>query len=368
MNIGIDVSLLKINLAGMGVYVKEMIEKFSSLDNENHYFLFTNADFLCEISVGANFEVVKNKVKPHILWLKVVLPFLLKKNKIDVFWQPDHILPIKVKGIKYYVTIHDLSGYKLQNVALKKVEIVSKLFMKKTCKDASKIITISEYTKRDIIDCLSVDPEKIEVIYNGDSPYKKPTIITKEQNEVCKKKYNIKKPYFLFVGTINPRKNVLTIVKAFNKTKVKKDSQLVIVGEYGWNSQDVRNEIEKSEYKDDIIVTGYVSESEKEILYRNASCFVFPSILEGFGLPILEAMSVGIPVITSNVSSLPEVGGDAAIYLSNYNDSDELSQHMIGVLDLSDEKRKEIAQKGIEQANKFSREECAEKTLKLITA
>ena len=368
MNIGIDASLLKINLAGMGVYVKEMIERFSAIDSEDQFFLFTNADFSCKLTTGKNFTIVKNRIKPHIVWLQLIVPVLIKKYKIDVFWQPDHILPIKVKGSDYYVTIHDLSGYKLHNVALRKVETVFKLFMPRTCRDAKKIITISEFSKKDIIETLHIEPDKIDVIYNGDSPYRKGSHISDIEKEECLRKYSINKQYFLFIGTINPRKNVVTIVKAFNHLRERgKNAQLAIVGEYGWNSEDVMNEIEISPYKDDIKVTGFVSELEKEIFYRNARCLVFPSLLEGLGLPVIEAMSVGTPVITSNNSSLPEVGGDVALYINDCLDSSGLSKLMTDILEMNEEQYHILQVRGIQQSKKFSRQECAEKTLSLIT-
>lgn len=367
MNIGIDISLLKINLAGMGIYVKEMVEFFSLLDKKNSYYLFTNSEIKCDLNIGCNFHVIKKEVNPHIVWLQLTVPKLIREYKIDVFWQPDHILPPRIPGVDYYVTIHDLSGYKLHNVALKKVEIVFKLFMKRTCQDAKKIITISQYSKKDIIETLSVDPNKIEVVYNGDSPYRGTDLTTKETIEKCFHKFNVECPYFLFVGTINPRKNVITIINAFNKFRKNNFAQLVIVGEYGWNSQNVMDAVKDSKYKDDIKITGYVSELEKEIFYRNAKCLVFPSILEGFGLPLVEAMSVGLPVIISNMTSLPEVGGDAAIYLNNYLNSTELANLMCRIIQMNENEYDEICNKSIDQSKKFSRKECAVDTLKILT-
>lgn len=368
MNIGIDASLLKINLAGMGIYVKEMVELFSVMDLENHYFLFTNADFACQINVSERFVIIKKEVKPHIIWLQTVLPKLLKEYKIDIFWQPDHILPPKVKGIDYYVTVHDLSAYKFHNVAMKRVEIVYKTFLKRTCKDATRVITISQFTKRDMIETLGVPESKIDVIYNGDSPYKGECRLKRSEMQECLDKYHVSKPYFLFVGTINPRKNVLTIVKAFHEFRERNvmSAQLVLVGEYGWNSDNVLQEIKESKYLDDILVTGFVSESEKEILYRNSSCFIFPSILEGFGLPVLEAMSVGVLTILSHVSSLPEVGGEAAYYLADLFDYKEMADRMVDIMTMKPEDKKKVQALGYEQASKFSREDCARKILALF--
>lgn len=369
MNIGIDISLLKIKLAGMGIYVKDMIEYFSELDVKNNYFLFTNADVICDLKMGKNFQIIKTNLKPHILWLKIQIPLLIKKYKIDVFWQPDHILPPKVKGVRYYVTVHDLSAYKMNNVALKRVEIVYKLFLKNSCKVADKVIAISKFTKNDIVQTLNIPEDKIKVIYNGDSPYKKESTLKHEEIANCINKYGISDRFIIFVGTINPRKNVLTLVRAFNELKREKifnNIKLVIVGQYGWASDDVMKAIEESSFSKDIIVTGFVSNIEREILYRESSCMVFPSILEGFGLPILEAMSVGTPTVLSNTSSLPEIGGEAALYYNDIYDYKELSRVIKKVLTMSETDLKMIKNKGFERTLLFSKKECAIETLKLF--
>lgn len=367
LNIAIDISLLKINLAGMGTYVKEMVELISREDHQNNYYLLTNADIACELKTGNNFSVIKSNIKPHVLWLEARVPYILKKYNIDIFWQPDHILPPKVSGCKYYVTVHDLSAYKFHNVAMKRVEIVYKLFLKKSCNDAEKVIAISEYTKKDIAATLGIDTNKIKVIYNGDSPYEYENNIKDEAVNKCFLKYGVDNPYFLFVGTINPRKNVVTIINAFEVVKKQYNRvKLVLVGEYGWNSNDVEQKISQSTYKNDIIKTGFVSEEEKEIFYRNAIALVFPSILEGLGLPVIEAMSVGTPVITSNNSSLPEVGGNAAIYIDDCKDYLDLSKKMIKIYNMTEEEKEKLSINSCVQSKKFSREKCAKELLKLF--
>lgn len=369
MRIAIDVSLLKINLAGMGIYVKEMVELFGKEDESNEYFLFTNSELKTKLDIPQNFHIVKCGVKPHIIWLQVAVPILIRKYRIDVFWQPDHILPIYGIKCRQYVTIHDLSAYKLHNVAMKRVELVYRLFMKKTCQRATKVITISNYTKSDILNTLNVPDEKVIVIYNGDSPYRAENVFSNEQIKTCFDKYGIHKPYYLFVGTINPRKNIATLIKAFDEVKKSyEEDQLVIAGEYGWNSDDVKMLIENSIYKKDIIKTGYVSELEKEILYRNANAFVFPSILEGFGLPVLEAMSIGIPVISSNVSSMPEVGGDSILYYSDPYNFIDLADKMRKVRSMGHEELVRIKEKEISQSLLFNRRDCARKTLEIFGA
>ena len=354
--IGIDVSLLKIKLAGMGIYVKELIELFAQIDHENEYFLFTNADLQCNLKLTSNFKIIKWTIKPHIVWLQLGIPLMMKIYKIQIFWQPDHILPVIKMCNNNYVTVHDLSAYKFHGIAMKRVELVYKLFLKDSCLNADKVIAISNYTKNDIRETFKIPEEKIKVIYNGDSPYKRKNRLKQDDVKKCLDKYNINKSYFMFVGTINPRKNIVTLIKAFELFRENKsgDAKLVLVGAYGWNAENVIEAIENSKFKNDIIKTGYVSEKEKEVLYRNSKVFVFPSILEGFGLPVLETMSIGVPVISSNVSSMPEVGGDAIFYYKELYDYKELGMVMDKVWNLTQKERVRVSENEIKRASNLT--------------
>ena len=166
---------------------------------------------------------------------------------------------------------------------------------------------------------------------------------------------------------IQPRKNIETIVNAFLcLAKEELTSQLVLAGGTGWGMDKVLEKIQKSESKDRIVLTGYVSEEEKAGLYKNAEAFLFPSLYEGFGIPILESFSYGIPVITAKNSSLPEVGGDAAIYIENVMSSEELEERMKMVLGLSEADRISLSEKGVRQFNRFTWKKCAREISKLF--
>ncbi|MDJ0599314.1 MAG: glycosyltransferase family 1 protein, partial [Crocosphaera sp.] len=175
--------------------------------------------------------------------------------------------------------------------------------------------------------------------------------------------YYLYKPYFLFVSTLEPRKNILTLVKAYEylKHNYKIPHQLILIGKKGWNYQDILEKIETSQFKEDIQHLDYVSDELVAIFYSQAEAFIYPSFYEGFGLPVLEAMTLGSPVITSNTSSLPEVAGDAALYIDP-TDYYQLAQIMLKVADNST-LRKEMIEKGKIQANKFSWERTAKTTL-----
>ena len=191
---------------------------------------------------------------------------------------------------------------------------------------------------------------------------------TEKEQEILNKFNVLDKNYIFFVSTIEPRKNIVTLIKAFEdiKEKEKDTLKLILSGGLGWKYKDVLTCISKSKYKDDILLTGYISKEEKNCLYKNNRCFVYPSLYEGFGLPILEAMSNHSVVVTSNVSSIPEVGGDVAIYYNNVKDYKELSETILKAIKMSEKEKEEIINRGLEQVKKFTWEKCAKETLQIL--
>lgn len=306
-------------------------------------------------------------------WLYFMLPKMLKEDEIDVFWGTQHVLPERnedTEKIRYIVTIHDLAIEKLKTVGSFTNTLIQKVFVKRSLKNADKIIAISEATKKDIIGLFKIDESKIKRVYNGANIVKEIDITEKQEKEI-KKKLNIKEEQFIFfLSTIEPRKNIETLIRAFDyiKEKQKLDLRLVIAGKLGWKYDEVLKLYENSKYKDDIIMPGFISKEEKSYLYKNAKCFVYPSLYEGFGLPILEAMQNSLIVVTANNSSLPEVGGEAAIYYENVLDYEELGNRIIGAMELSEEDRQQRVNRGAEQVKKFSWEKCARETLEALKA
>lgn len=171
-----------------------------------------------------------------------------------------------------------------------------------------------------------------------------------------------------FLSTIEPRKNIETLIRAFNYIKRKEDTnlKLIIAGGFGWKYGEVIRLFEESEFREDIIMPGYISKEEKKYFYENASCFVYPSLYEGFGLPILEAMANGTLVITANNSSLPEVGGEAAFYYESAFNYGELGNKTIEILNLSEKEKQERREEGMKQVKKFTWEKCAKETFEVL--
>lgn len=300
-----------------------------------------------------------------------MLPKKLKEDGVDVFWGTEHVLPERnedTENIKYVLTIHDLAIQKLKKVGEFSNTIIQKIFVKTSLKNADKIIAVSESTKNDISELYKIKEEKIKVIYSGTNSKEEITLTDKMEEEI-KEKFKIKeKPFIFFLSTIEPRKNIETLIKAFDYIKAKENTplKLILAGKLGWKYEEVLKLYETSKFKEDIIMPGFISKEEKHYLYKNAKCFVYPSLYEGFGLPILEAMSNETLVVTSNISSIPEVAGEAVIYYNDILNHEELGNKILEAINLSESTRQEMIEKGLEQTKKFTWENCAREVLDIL--
>ncbi len=378
--------------AGVGHYTYYLVSNLLKLDKKNEYVLFFD-NLLSKIAaeeVIAGASNVQLRFFPFHKY-KHYLPFAfshllvasaIEKEKLDVFHSPAYALPLAYRG-KSIVTVHDLAIYKNPKWFPKKF-LIGQSFSTKTLvpnslKKANKIIAVSEHTKKDIMEIFKIKPEKVNVIYEGvefrDVPGKREGTCGIE-TELCfedlKVKYGLKNSYVLFLGTIEPRKNIAALAKAFcrlvNENKEFGDKyQLIIAGAKGWKHEKIFKEIEKCQdkikMKNVIKYIGYVSAREKFTLMKDAVCFVFPSFYEGFGLPVLEALSLGVPTITSNKSSLPEIVGQAAV-LIDPEKIEEIYDALKKIL-VDQKLRKELSEKGMAQAKKFNWRKCAEETLQV---
>ena len=368
MKIGIDARTLVKNRVGMGVYTHEIIKQLNYLDKENEYYLYSNKKIYIDFKLNPNWKICEYNSKIGTFWLYFILPKILNKDSIDIFWGTQHCLPKRnkfTKSIKYILTVHDLAILKIKRVGEWKNTIIQKIFLKRSCKSADKIIAVSKATKKDLIEILGLKNEKIDVVYEGTTPIEKSTSEVIDENKIIDK-FDLKnKSYLFFLSTIEPRKNLDTVIKAFEiyKKDSKDDLKFIISGGIGWKCQKTLKMINNSEYKNDIIMTGYIEKTEKKILFENCVAFMYPSLYEGFGLPVLEAMQRGALVITSNISSLPEVGGNAAIYLNDVKNEKELENIIKNVVNMKLEDKQKYINEGYEQIKKFTWEDCAGQVL-----
>lgn len=372
IRIGIDARGLDKTKTGIATYIEEVIKKINAQENDkNEYILYSNREINIDAELKKNI-IVKNCSKPlGTLWLYFVLPKMLKEDDIDLFWGTQHCLPMRnkyTKDIIYILTVHDLAIHKLKNVGELKNTIIQRLFLKKSCKKADLIMADSKATKEDIKEIFKIKDDKINVVYLGTNFSEGYSVNKDEESEILNKFKVEDKNYLFFVSTIEPRKNIITLVKAFEKLKESKKStlKLILAGGLGWKYEEILEAINNSKYKDEINLAGYISKKEKECLLHNAKCFVYPSLYEGFGLPILEAMANEAIVVTSNISSIPEVGGDVAYYFNDVKDFTELSKVIKKVLTISDEEKKKKIKQGIEQTKKFTWDKCANEILEIL--
>jgi glycosyltransferase involved in cell wall biosynthesis len=231
-----------------------------------------------------------------------------------------------------------------------------------SARNAKKVFTISQSSKNDIINEYKLNPEDVIVTYPGIKPLKNQNLVSMD---ILQKKFGIPKKFILFVGTIQPRKNIGALIEAFSKIAQKnKETDLVIVGKKGWLFEPIFKLPQKIQIENRVHFLDFVNDEDLASLYKNAICFVLPSLYEGFGLPVLEAMQRGCPVITSNVSSLPEAGGNAALYVDP-KDTDDIAKKIAQLIN-DDKLRKDLIKKGYEHLKMFSWEKSAKETLSIL--
>src|SRR3990167_3019025 len=242
------------------------------------------------------------------------------------------------------------------------------LGIKNQARAADKIIAVSNSTKQDLVNFWKINPEKIFVIHSGIAENFKPRPQNDPKLEHIKKKYNLPDNFIFYFGTIEPRKNIIALIKAFERCAGQfqnEDLRLVIAGRLGWLFKDIIKTAQTSKFKEKIIFTGFIDDVDKPYIYNLAKIFVYPSFFEGFGFPPLEAMASGVPTITSNASSLPEIVGDAGIMIDPYK-IDELAVAMEFVLS-DNALRRELVRKGLKRTKQFSWEKTARETLRVLT-
>lgn len=307
-------------------------------------------------------------VGPGKLWTQFGLPInlFLGKPKPDLFFSPTHYAP-RFSPVPSVISVMDLSFLRFPELFDKADMYQLKNWTKYSVKKAKKIVTISNSSRNDIIETYQISEDRVQTIYPGikQTVSLQPRVYA--MNEL-KAKYNISDNYILFVGTLQPRKNIGRLIEAFSKIKKLesgiKNLQLVVIGKKGWLYEEILEAPKKFGVEDRVKFLEGINDEELAVFYKHALCYVLPSLYEGFGLPVVEAMKHGCPVITSNVSSLPEAGGDAALYVDP-EDVDDIAEKIIKLINNKD-LQKELAEKGKKQAAKFSWEKTAKETLKVL--
>ena len=359
MRIGIDARLLSVQLAGIGRYTAELSREL--LKQDGMFFFYMPSSPAIGDWHDSNSYVRSSAFGRRIgkmLWAQSVLPYWAAKDDIDVFWGTTHRLPrFLPQRIARVVTIHDLVWKHAGDTMRPLSRWLDSRLMPEAIRLADRVIAVSQSTADAIDSEFPAVRSRVRVIHPG--------IAEHDQcggNIASLAVMGITKPYFLFVGTIEPRKNLRRLFGAFSKlpADIRARSQLVVAGGKGWGGIDISALIAEYGLKRDVIQVGYVSDQQLFTLYANARFLAMPSLYEGFGLPLAEAMSCGIPVLTSNCSSLPEVAGDAGLLV------DPMSEDsiMVGLMRLliDDALRDSLAARARLNAARFSWSDAAAKT------
>lgn len=359
--------LLPHKMEGFGWYTYEIIKRLVENHPEHEFIFFFDRKFDDKFIFGPNVTpVVLHPQARHpflfYLWFEFAVSKALKKYKADVFFSPDGYLSLRTK-IPQIGVIHDINFEHNPQDLRWMMRSYYHRFFPRFAKKADRIITVSQYSADDICNTYGVDPLKVKAIWNGASDLFKPLSVT--DKESIKQQFTGGKPYFIFVGALHPRKNVKRLVDAFVLLKRQNeiDHKLVIVGTELWSNAIGELGIPE-DVKDEIIFTGHVELRELAKLMGSADALVFVPYFEGFGIPLVEAMRCGTPIISGNRTSLPEVAGEAAIYCDPFK-VEEIKSAMKEIA-TSEELRTELSNKGLERSKLFSWDTSAEKVWEVI--
>jgi glycosyltransferase involved in cell wall biosynthesis len=361
MKIGID--LINLNLSnlggGLGQYALQLIYGLADLDKKNEYTIFINAELANMVRIDNprfHFKIIKTPHRRYAPWNQVYFTLHRKELKeLDLLHSPVTPSPILIFGaVKTVVTIHDLAWEFFPDTFRRIGVAWWSIAWPKSLKQSSHIIADSESTKEDVVNFFQIPEDKITVIY----PYFSFHSIQSSPKSLgdFKKRYNLPEKYILSVGVSHKRKNLGSLIRAFQILKTEKNipHKLVLTGPRGWGSAIFSDEIQKLNIQDDVIFTGSVPGNGLQLIYEVADVFVFPSLYEGFGYPPLEAMVCGTPVIVANNSSLPEVVGQAGLYVDPLNPQD-IANKIMQIIS-SPSLAQNLRSAGFNQSKKFTME------------
>lgn len=369
MRIGVNTRLLLHGkLEGIGRFAHEILQRIVLAHPEHEFIFFFDRPYHESFIYAKNVTPVVLKPQArhpflYYLYTKIAIPQAIKKYKIDVYFSPDG-LGLFSKKTPHIVAFHDLAYLHYPQYVSKLEKWYYHKYYQQYAGNATRLLAVSEYTKQDLIQHYSLTDNKIDVVHNGVNTAYRPLTI-EEQNEV-KLKYTDGCEYFLFVSAIHPRKNALNLLKAFVKFKrfQKTKMKLVMVGRMAWQTNEIEEAKELMPFKEDVIWTGYLPLEEITQLMGAAYALVYPSLFEGFGIPIADALACNVPVITSETSSMPEVGGAAALYV-NPNSVEDITAKL-NFMYKDERLRNSLIKECASQVAKFNWDNSAQKVWKII--
>jgi glycosyltransferase involved in cell wall biosynthesis len=355
VRIGIDAR--KLHDFGIGTYIRNLLRQLARMDRQTEFVLLCRPEDRETLgALGENFRAVVETAGNYTLAEQVKIPWALKREGVTLFHAPHYVLPPLVR-CQSVVTIHDCIHLMFPQYLPSRVALAyAKKSIDMAARRATRVMTVSESSKRDILRFVDTEPEKIDVIYNA---YDDRFAIDPREEDVVRvsERYQLQSEFVLYAGNVKPHKNLERLIEAFYLVRKRglDHLKLVLIGDEISKYTALRRAVHRYQLHKYVRFLGYLPEETLAVMYRLAGVFVFPSLYEGFGLPPLEAMASGTPVVTSNVSSLPEVAGDAAVLVDPY-DPRAIAEGIYQVL--TDEKlRRDLRHKGVARAGQFSWEQ-----------
>ena len=366
IKIAIDAHAVGTKLGGNESYAVNLIEALAQIDSSNSYTIYVTTNEARDrfSNRWPNFKVRSTLPHTPLIRIPLTLSAELRKHPVDVLHVQFTAPPFC--PCPFVVSIHDLSFEHLPQTFKRRSRTQLRLTVRHSARRAARILSLSEHTRSDIVETYGIEPDRIEAIPLA-APDHFRMVIDKRELQRVRHNYGIEGDYILSVGSIQPRKNLARLIKAYAQLRgdcsADKLPKLVLVGKCAWLYDETLRSLDQAGVKDSVILTGYVPESDLPALYSSALCFVYPSYFEGFGLPPLEAMKCGAPVVVGNRTSLPEVVGDAGLTVDPF-DVDAIAGAIRRLLNDS-ALRAELSQKGEERASAFTWRETARQTLQI---
>ncbi|MEQ8705099.1 MAG: glycosyltransferase family 1 protein [Phaeodactylibacter sp.] len=353
--------LLPGRIEGIGRYTYEVVRRLLREHPEHEYLFLFDRPFDPAFTFDGQAQgIVLPPPARHpllwYLWFEWAVPVALRKHRADVFFSPDGYLSLRSK-VPALMTVHDLAFEHFDGHIPALVNRYYRYYTPRFCAHASRLLAVSEYTAADVQERYHIPGEQIAVCGNACREGFRPLLETEKQ--AARARWSAGQPYYLYIGSIHPRKNIHRLIAAFSafKAQTQSPAKLLIAGRFAWQAGPVKAAYEASAYQQDIDMLGFVPDEALPELLGAAKGFVYPSLFEGFGLPLLEAMHAEVPVITSSVSSMLEVAGDAALLVDPHN-TDALAQALVR-LDGAAELRQRLVEKGRVQRRQYSWEQTA---------
>lgn len=348
--------LLNDYLEGYGYFLYETFRRITQNHPEHEFIFIFDRPFNKRFVFGANVKpVVTGPPARHPLlwklWYDIKVPAVLRKYKADVFVSCDGFCSLTTK-VPQCLVVHDLAFLHYPSFIKKSHLLFYKRYTPKFLNKAKSVVTVSNFSKQDIISQYKIESDKIDVVFNAAKEIFSP--LSSEEKTMVKNKYTEGKEYFVYAGSVHPRKNMMNLLKAFSVFKKRQQSnlKLLLAGRLAWKYESFTKSLKSYKYREDVVMTGYIDEDELVKVIGSAYAMVYPSLWEGFGVPVLEAMRCEVPVITSVNSAMQEIAKDAALYAdaNNYND---IAEKMM-LLYKDENQRKELIQKGKQVVQNYS--------------